>query len=62
MRYMNIPFKDADDDNNDRYDDDPSQSSTYRQKLPRSTFPVVPVVVVAVLAALVTLIHVKIGR
>ena len=62
MRYLNIPFEDADDNDDDRYGDDPSQSSTYRQKLPRSTFPVVAVVVVAVLAALVTLVHVEIGR
>ena len=62
MRYLNILFEDTDDDNDDRYDDDPSQSSPSCQKLPRSTFPVVAVVVFAVLAALITLVHVKIGR
>ena len=34
MKYLNIPFEDADDDNDNRYDDDPSQSSTSHQKLP----------------------------
>ena len=62
MRYLNIPFEDADDDDDDRYDDDRIQSFPSCQKLPRSTFLVVAVVVFAVLAALVTLVHVKIGR